>query len=337
MKKIASTLALACACAPAMALDKMPDEPGLSGFVNAGVSTGSIESNTLARVGVIDLDLGDDTIDDFGSPDDESITTVALNLTVNYTFSNLKTQVSLGNDLANFLQFDRSTIVSLRHDFDSFGRVQGSVLSSAFPQTEVWEDPYVLGEKRKDTERDSTGGRLTWDKIFGTQFELKVQKRKIEINDERSGRALGLGNAQRALLDREGDVYRSELGYMFNIDNGTHMIRPSIAYIDRDLDGDAMAQDGYEGAVSYLYRNGDITWANTLSYSSLEAGKENPIFEDSHDSEQIVFATQVFVSGLFGLEHWMPNIALMYGESDSDIDFYDSKGWLVNVAIGRQF
>jgi hypothetical protein len=337
MKKIASTIALAWVCAPALALDKMPDEPGLSGFVNAGVSTGSIESNMLAKVGTIDLDLGDDTIDDFGSPDDESITTFALNLTLNYTFSNLKTQVSLGNDLADFLQFDRSTILSLRHDFDSLGRVQASVLSSAFPQTEVWEDPYVLGEKRKETERDSTGGRLTWDKIFGTQFELKVQQRKVELDHERSGEALGLSRSQRLLLDREGDVFRSELGYMFNIDNGTHLIRPSVAFIDRDLDGDAMAQDGYEGAVSYVYRKGDITWANTLSYSSLEAGRENPIFEEDHDSEQVTFATQVFVSGLFGLENWMPNIALMYGESDSDIDFYDAKGWMVNVAMGRQF
>lgn len=337
MKKTAIALALACACTPALALDKMPGKPGLSGFVNAGIGTGSIETNMLARVAGIDLDLGEDTIDDFGSPDDENITTVALNLTINYTFSNLKTQVSLGNDLADFLQFDRSTILSLRHDFDRLGRVQASLLSSAFPRTEVWEDPYVLGEKRKETERDSTGGRLTWDKILGTQFELKVQQRKVELDNERSGQALGLSRSQRLLLDREGDNYRTELGYMFNVDNGTHLIRPSIAFVDHDLDGDAMAQDGYEGAVSYIYNSGDITWANTLSYASLEAGRENPIFEEDHDSEQIIFATQVFVSGLFGLEDWRPNIALMYGESDSDIDFYDAKGWMVNLAIGRQF
>lgn len=337
MKKIAPALALACACTPAFALDKLPDEPGFSGFVNVGVGTGSIETNMLARLAGIDLDLGDDTIDDFGSPDDESITTLALNLSLRYTFSNMKTQVSLGNDLADFLQFDRSTILALRHDFDTLGRTQVSLLSSAFPQTEVWEDPYVIGESRDETERSALGARFTWDKIFGTQFELKVQQREIELDEERSGQSLGLSRAQQRLLSREGDNFRSELGYLFNIDNGTHLIRPSVAYIDRDLDGDAMAQDGYEGGISYVYLNGDITWANTLSYSSLEAGSENPIFEENHDSEQIVFATQLFVKGLFGLEEWEPNIAVMYGDSDSDIDFYDSKGWMVNVAIGRTF
>ena len=141
MKKTALAAAVALLSSPVMALEPMPDESGWSGFFNLGVGSGSIESNFLAKLKGIDLDLGDETIDDFGSPDDESITTFAANINVNYTFSNLKTQVSIGNDLADFLQFDRSTVFSVRHDFDSFGRLQASVLSSAFPQTEVWEDP----------------------------------------------------------------------------------------------------------------------------------------------------------------------------------------------------
>ena len=338
MKKSVIALALSALSLPALALDKMPDEAGFSGFVNLGAGTGSIESNFLARLAGIDLDLGDDTIDDFGSPDDESITTPAINLSLNYTFSNLKTQVSLGNDLADFLQFDRSTLLAVRHDFDRVGRMQLAVLSSAFPQTEVWADPYVIGEKRKDTERSSTGGRFTWDKIFGSQFEVKLTSREIDIDDERSGAWLDLSAAERKLLDREGDVMRAELGYLVNVQNGRHFIRPSVAFVDRDLDGDAMAQDGYEFALSWVFNNpGNFTWANNIVYSSLEGDKKNPIFDEVNDADQIAFASQMFFPGMFGLKKWEPNVSFIWADSDSDIDFNDSAGWMFNVGIGRKF
>lgn len=337
MKKTALALAMTSLATPALALEKMPEESGLSGYVNLGVGSGSIESNFLARLAGIDLDLGQETINDLGSPDDESITTAAINLNVNYTFSNLKTQVSLGNDLADFLQFDRSTRLAIRHDFDGIGRFQLGLLSSAFPQTEVWEDPYLVGQSREETERDSTGGRLTWDKIFGSHFEVKVQTREIELDEERSGESQGLSAAERALLDREGDKVRAEIGYMFVLDGGTNVIRPSVAYIDNDLDGDAMAQDGFEVAVSYLHNGDNFRWANNLAFTQLDGDEENPLFNEVNDADQIVIASQLFFPGLFGLDKWEPNIAVMYGDYDSDIDFNDATGWMVNVAIGRQF
>ncbi len=57
----------------ATALEDMP-EPGWGGFVNIGVGTGSVESNFLARLTGVDVDLSDSRINDFGSPDDESVT-----------------------------------------------------------------------------------------------------------------------------------------------------------------------------------------------------------------------------------------------------------------------
>jgi hypothetical protein len=340
MKKTVIAAALAAMTLPAAALDKMPD-PGWSGFINLGVGTGSIESNFLARVSGVDVDLGDDTIQDFGAPDDESITLPAVNLSVGYTFSGGKTRIFLGNDLADFLQFDRTTLLALRHDFDMLGRFQVALLSSAFPSTEVWADPYVIGEKRKDTEFSSTGGRITWDKIFGTQFEIKVSSREREIDDEASGQWLvdrgELTTAEAKLLDREGDVMRAELGYLFNLGDGTHFIRPSVSFIDRDLDGDAMAQDGYEAAITYIYNTKSFRWVNNLLFQSLEGDKENPIFDEVNDEDVIGFSTQMFFPGAFGLEHWQPNISAIYADSDNDIDFNDSTGWLVQVGIARTF
>lgn len=325
------------ACLPAQALDPLPEESGFSGYVNLGVGTGSLESNFLARIAGIDIDLGDETINDFGSPDDQSITAPAINLNVGYTFDNRKTRIFLGNDLEDFLQFDRSTLLALRHDFDRVGSVQFAFLTSAFPGTEVWADPYLLNEKRKNTESRSTGGRITWDKIFGSNFEVKATARKREIDDEFSGNGLGLSQAERNLLDREGDINRLELGYWANFDNGTHVLRPSVAYIDRDLDGGAMAQDGYEMALSYAYVTSSFRWVNNALYQSLDGDKVNPIFNKTNDEDVVALATQMFFPGLFGLEKWTPNLSLIWAEGDSDIDFNDTNGWMFNVSMFRRF
>ena len=337
MKKTAIALVLAAMAAPSIALDKMPDEAGFSGFVNLGAGVGNVESNFLARISGLDIDLGDDTIDDRGSPDDEDLVMPALGLNLGYTFASKKTRVAIGNDLTDFLQFDRSTLLSLRHDFDRIGNIQLGVLSSSAAATEVWADPYLVGKPRKDTEFSSTGARITWDKIFGSNFELKVQTRKVEIDDEASGESLDLSKAERKLLDREGDVARAEVGYMFNIGNGTHLIRPSIAFIDRDLDGDAMSQDGYEVAVSYAYSTDGFRWVNNVVVDSLEGDKKNPIFDEVNDEDRIALSSTMFFPGLFGLEKWTPNVSVAWAEGDSDIDFNDTKVWIATVSMFRRF
>ncbi len=84
IKKTAIAAVVSAIAMPALALEPMPKEPGFSGFVNLGAGTGSVESNFLARVAGIDVDLGDDTIQDFGSP--ASFTSFSSSFTFFYFF-----------------------------------------------------------------------------------------------------------------------------------------------------------------------------------------------------------------------------------------------------------
>jgi hypothetical protein len=288
----------------------------------------------------MDLDLSDDTIDDLDSPDDKDLTMPAVNIEVGYLFDNKKTRVSIGNDLADFLQFDRATQLALRHDFDRVGRMQIAFLSSsALLTTEVWADPYLTGSSRDSTDFSSDGARFTWDRIAGSEFELKATARKREIDDEFSGDSLNLTPQERKLLDREGDVTRVELGYLLNLREGQHIIRPSVTYVDRDLDGDAMAQDGYELTVAWVYTpaSGRFRWVNNVSYASFDGDKVNPIFNEVNDADRYAIASQMFFPKLWGLENWTPNVSAIWAESDSDIDFNDESGWMVSAGMFRRF
>ena len=325
------------AASSAWALGPLPDTSGWSGFVSLGVGAGSLESNMIADVKVIDVDLGASAITNYGAPGDESFAVPAVALNVSYLFKNKKTLFSIGNDLANFLQFDRSTIVSIRHDTPRAGRFQLAIDSAAAIQTEVWEDPYLLGEDRKKTARDATGVRFTWDKILGSQFELKALTRNIELDDENSGSSLDLSAAERGLLSREGDWTRVELGYLFTFGEGEHLVRPHIAALVRDLDGAAMSQDGFEVGVSYVRNTPTYGWATVVNFSSLDGDAANPLFGGVNDADGFGFASQIFFKKLFGASAWQPNVSLALGELDSDLDFYDSKGWMVTVGLNRRF
>jgi hypothetical protein len=337
MKAVPLVLAGLLAASSAWALGPLPEKTGWSGFVSLGVGAGSLESNMIADVKVIDVDLGASSISDYGSPRDESFGMPSVALSVSYLFKDKKTLFTIGNDLANFLQFDRSTIVSIRRDTDGAGRFQLAIDSAAAIQTEVWEDPYLLNEDREKTARDATGLRFAWDKIMGSQFELKALTRNIELDNESSGASLDLSAAERALLGREGDWSRVELGYLFSFGDGEHLVRPHIAALDRDLDGAAMSQDGFEVGVSYVRNTPSYGWATVVNFSSLEGDAVNPLFGGENDAEGFGFATQIFFKKIFGAGAWQPNVSFAVGESDSDLDFYDSQGWMMTVGLNRRF
>ncbi len=332
----ASTAALFLGVAQqSMALEAMP-EAGWGGFVNLGVGVGSVESNFLARLTGVDADLSDSRIDALGSPDDEDITIPMGALNLGYTFKDRKTRVFLGNDLSDFVQFDQATRLAIRRDTDSLGRFQIGVIATAGIRTEVYEDPYQTGVDRRETERVRLGGRITWDKILGSQFELQISTAERELDEERSGEGLGLSAADRALLDREGDLNRVELGYVFNLGSG-HFLRPRIAYIDRDLDGDAMAQDGYEVGASYLYNSGRVSFVGNIFYQQMEGDAVNPIFNDVNDSDALFVSGSIWFPGAFGWDNWMPRITVAWGEDDSDIDFNDTQASIFSVSLFRTF
>jgi len=340
MKKYVVAVLMSSLALPVAALDKIWGNPNWSGFWNFGAGAGYTESNFLAHITDINIDLGADTIDDFDSPDDETYALAVVGFRYGYTWDNGKTHMFVANDRGDSLQFDRDLKLAIRYDFESLGSLQAAYLTSSSLETEVWSDPYVLGQSRTATEQSSTGGRITWDRIFGSGLELKATYRKRDLNNEISGSdaSLGLTPAQRQLLDRNGDIIRVELGYLFQFgEKDQHSFRPSVTYIDRDLDGAAMAQDGYNVDLSYIYNARKLRWVASIGYASLDGDEENPIFLTTNDADRYSFSTQVFFPRAFGWKHWMPVIAGSWAEEDSDIDFNYTQTAAISISIFREF
>ena len=333
------TAVLACGLAvPAAALEDITGNPAWSGYLNFGAAAGNTESNFLARISGINIDLSDEFQEGLGSPDDEDYYLPVVGVRFAYSMENERTHFILENGQGDFLQFERELVLAVQHYFEETGHMQLAFLSSSAAETEVWSDPYAVLVNRDDTGYSYNGGRFTWDRILGSGFEIIGTLRVRDIDEERSGESAAiLTPAQRDLLDREGDAIEFEIGYLARFGNGRHSLRPSVKYIDRNLDGAAMAQDGYGIDLVYSYATPTFRWTSSIGYADLEGDEVNPLFGDVNDAERYTISTKLMYPGAFGLRHWMPVFTARWGEENSDIDFNDSQTWMIGASLYRRF
>jgi len=316
----------------------IPEKGGFSGYVNLGVGGIEIESNMLARLAQGIIDVGDKVIDDINSsPDSDSAAVPMLNFELSYTFAETRTQLYIGNLLEDFLTFDLSALAGIRQDAGTAG-IFGFALIGTSLSADVWEDPYQADVKRRDTERTGEGYRFSWERIFDSGFALQYSSKSIDIDNERSGQGLGLSTAERNLLNRNGDLNRLELGYEFNLSGRRHIVTPALVFRDADIDGDAMAHDGYGASLNYVFsQSQQWRWVFNVAYRKFDYDKGNPVYGQRDDAANFGASATVFVSQPFGWKSWALNATAGYFEEDHDIDFYDTSVAALTVGLFRRF
>ncbi|MFC1579059.1 DUF2860 family protein [Pseudomonadota bacterium] len=340
--KLAAITALVAGCtlaATTQAAVIIPEKSGLSGYVNLGAGGLSVKSNMLASIMSGNIDIGDKRISSLNSSPNSSNggAIPVVNFELSYTFGSTRTQLHLGNLLEDYLSMDTTTIAGVRQDVGRAGQVGASYRGTTI-KTEVWQDPYLTDAKRKDTDRTSDGFRVYWQQFMSSGLELRYTYSEIDIDDELSGQSLALTAAQRKLLDRQGDIDNFALSYEFASDDKKHIVEPQLAYIDRDLDGQAMANDGVRGSVNYIYSHDDHwRWVVNASYGDYDYKKANPIYDYKDKSNHYGASLSMFYTGAFGLKNWTFNATAGYFEQDNDLDFYDSDVAVVALGMLRRF
>ena len=285
-----SVAAIAALASPlAAAIEPIPSTPGWRGFVVLGAGYVDLESNFVAGNNLIEI--GQPIIDSVAQspPSDDAFHPVVTG-EINYTFGN-GWQAFFGTSLEDAVTLDGAAQLGARKDMGSAGILQGGVLFSGIP-TQVWEDPYAEGVKREETDRDSAGVRLQWDRILGSAFELTFSYRDISIDTERSGEgvvSVACDAACQELLRRDGDQYHFDASYLFRLGEGQrHLLRPMIRYTIDDRDGEAISGDAYRLQLSYVFIGQGYTVASNIAYGSSSFDTRNPIFGARTDTDGVV-------------------------------------------------
>jgi hypothetical protein len=311
----------------AAALEPVPQESGFSGFIRPGVGYMRFKSNMVASF--LGYDLSDKKINSRSdSPDAQSSGIVLAPFSLEYTFAESRTQLFLGTDLTDLIRFDYSQQVGIKQGIGDWGILQGGVLFSGVP-AKVWKDPYLENQNRQETDRDSQGARLVWDRIFGSGLQLTYTYRKIDISSEKSGESVtSLTASGRELLERDGDTQTGEVLYRFDFGDG-HTLAPAFAYTQDDRDGDAMT-NAYVGNPISFSANAMIGWA--------DYDKRNPIYGKTQDDDNYVIQGTFYYKNpwdwrLFGSNPMNFYIGAAYAKTNANIDFYDQEAFLTTAGV----
>ncbi len=322
----------------AMAMDPIPQTAGWRGFVVGGVGYTDLKSNLVAGNGL--LDIGRDTINTVNdSPRSDDAVHPIITGEVSYTFEG-QWQVFLGTSLEDAVTLDGVAQFGVRKDIGAAGALQAGYLFSGVP-TQAWEDPYAEGVKREETDRDSSGLRLRWDRVMGSEFELTVSYRDISIENETSGQgvlSVACNAACQDLLRRDGDQYAFDVSYLYKAGEGSrHLLRPLFRYSVDDRDGAAISSDAYRLQLSYVFLGQGYTVASNVAYGERSQDESNPIFGAKTDSSFYALDTTVFYRLPVASGRWQAVGSILYGKDDSDVRFHDSEVFNVNLGAMYRF
>ena len=332
-----SVVTLLAVTGAAYGIEPVPQQTGWSGFVTLGAGVLEAKTNLVAGVSTYGVDLGKSKISSLDdSPKSQSMGLPQLNLNLNYTFAT-RTQLFFGNSLENVIQFDTATNFGVRQQFADESILELSAISSpALAPVQVWQDPYVVGLNRKETDRTSRGLRIEYDKILGTGFGVRYAQRTTEIDRERSGAALGLTADNAALLNREGDSRRLLLSYRFPV-MGRNLLEVRVGRLEDDLDGKAMSGEQNEIHLTHAYIGDRFTMASNLFLAKQDFDATNPVFGKTRSDDNWGIGFTVFDKKIFGSQHWLGQAMVAWYGQDSNIDFYDAGSLIATVGAQYRF
>lgn len=214
---------------------------------------------------------------------------------------------------------------------------QDSALSFSFLPTiakgEVWEDPYLVNSARKETDVSGNAYRIQYDNMAGLGIDSEFAYYDRDIENERSG---STSPTDTRLLNRDGSGYLLGISTALPV-NQSIFIMPSLQYHTFDADGKAMAFNSYSAGLTTMYMTGRNSFSINASYAAIDYDSKNPLFnttrEDSEYSLNLAYEYRDFL----GWKDVGFNVLAGYENKDSNINFYDTSGYMVGVGVSYLF
>ncbi|MCM2680851.1 DUF2860 family protein [Echinimonas agarilytica] len=317
---------------------KIPQQSGWSGFAGIGVAYNDYSSNLIAGNTFSDLDNDVITSVDQSAPSESNIGGMPL-FDIRYTFAEERGQLFLGTLIQDAVRLDFTQQFGYRQELSDKSIVSGAFVFSGMP-AKYWEDAYLENERRRETDRKSSGVRFAWSHIGGTGFAVNYTYRKIDIDEDRNGEsAVETGMItleEQRLLQRDGKHHKVELNYNYFMSKQT-ILTPAFIYTNRDMDGEAIGGDGYAGQVTMTHFAAPYTFIVNGYYGVRNSDEENPIYDEKTDADEYGINATMFYSKIFGLEGWSGILSASYFESDSDVEFHSMDTKSVNAAMLYRF
>lgn len=296
------------------------DEEGLKdGFSGSITIGGGYVSGTFSNLDVVD---DNDRIDSYTEDGDKLATAMpVLAGSLSYTFADTETILFLGSspEAAGFTAGALSGGVT-----QMLGEVGSVTLTGGLTAEEVWEDPYVLGVKRRETDLRGYTVGLSLD-ILGASLSYGLTRENVK--DDHIG-------FREPDLDRDGMVHDVSLGYGLGIDD-RNMIIPGVQYMKADMDGKSNGFDGYGGSLTHMFTSGRHTLSTSVACARRRFDRLHPVFDKVRDERDLGGNLTYLLKAPFGYEPLTWVLMLACSRTYANISFFDSN--LVMGGMGVQY
>ena len=169
---------------PVQAQKPLPEDSGFSGYIE--LLGAYISSNS--QFNTDNKNESTDSLDRSGKRVD-NVKLLPLGL-IAYTFAELRTQLFLGVLPESVVQGQFQVEAGMRHDLLDGTSLRASVIPITPFEKETWEDPFVVGQNRKETDITSYGFKLSAENIKASGIGLEYRWMQKKIDDEKSGQFL---------------------------------------------------------------------------------------------------------------------------------------------------
>ena len=296
--------------------------------VNVGYSGGESQ---------FDTDSDNESTNDLNNSGQSEYSVLAFPLgRVQYTLDSLKTQFFLGNSREQVSTAQFQYELGVVHQFNNDSKLTFAVFPKLSILNETWEDPFLVGSDRQTTDEKVGGGRIAVERIFGSPLTLKYAIASSSIDDERSGQSQLTDAAEIASLQRDSLYQRVDIETLFPVAKGI-LLKPNLQYTHRNAEGNANSYDQYTAQLSVLIFRDRHSLITTINVGSRQYQEINPIFNDKQDLKSAGIFSIYSYKKPFDWARWTWTLMGGYSEENSDINFYDSKSFIVSTGLLYKF
>lgn len=299
---------------------QFPPQEGISGEIslNAGIISSTSNFNVDGDATINSLD---------NKAQSESDVLIAPLGNVAYTFGEkLEQQIYFGTTREDIAVGTLAVQLGYNHKLSS-----GTVVDVSFLPTvisgETWQNPYQLNTARKETDVTGNAYRLQLKSISGSGFSVDLAYATSEVEDD-----LNAGTD----LARDANTYYAKGSYRFTV-SPTSFVTPSAIYIRHDADGSANSFDSYGGEVSWVNLLGRHSVVLTAGFASRDYDSASALFNKKRsDDEFSLFAAYEYAE-FMGWKDWSFISFAGYGDTHSNLTFYDESSHLFAVGLNYKF
>lgn len=292
-------------------------QDGFSGEVTAGAGW------AVGRRSQLDVDDNNKRLDDLDDKGDRYSELVPiLTATVSYGWKDTGTRIFIGSTDAD----DNGFSAGLSQLLGEVGVLHTTL---TYTRDEVWEDPYLVGIDRDETDRDTLALELGWESVLGTGLTLSYGGRQVDVDDDRV--------AERIRdLRRDGSIHTFEGAYTISFAGG-HLFTPGFGYEFADLDGGANRYEAYSTFMVYEFEKGDYSLETGSSLTRRVFDERHPVFGKTREETEFSSFVTVKKARPFNFENFNAYATLGVAVTNANIDFFDSQGGVIGAGIGYQF